>query len=270
MATWILQGRHELDPDQDFIATARNHGLFTIWAHPGTRSGMRTESLGVKVATRPYSDKIFNGPYADAFAAVYGDTDSNCDPGGPWDQYMKQYLEGVKDRPVWAVSAGDFHYQGGFGTYLGDFPMDVWTRDRSPQGVLDALRGGHNANWQQPKERNIHIRTLALIDGRKGAMRAYLPGATAKGAGPFFLALAADALPMDRGDPPTFTLQVVVDGLVTAMPQLKVNAGKIELIRLHLAPGNHLVRVRIPPQQGFRLEANPFFIRVRSRPGGRA
>ncbi len=257
MATWLMQIRHERSADIDFLDTASQQELFTVWAHPGTKSGMRTEALGVKVATQSYNDEIFDGPYADAFAAIYGDTDSNCEPGGAWDRYLQQYVRRVKDRPVWGVAAGDFHYQGGFDTYLGDFPMDVWVHDRNPGGVLAALRLGHNVSWQQPKDANVRIRTLALIDS-KG--KTALPGESVEGDAVFYLAMAADQPLLHQRKALSFSVQVVVDGMVQQMVGLKVGAGKLSLTPLHLKVGKHVVRVRIPPQQGFRLESNPVFV----------
>ncbi|MDQ6951494.1 MAG: hypothetical protein Q9M26_07495, partial [Mariprofundales bacterium] len=258
MATWMMQIRHEKDPYVDFIDTAHNEGLFTVWAHPGTHTGFRVEKLGVKVATEPYNDAVFNGPHADAFAAVYGDTDGNCKPGGPWDRYLQQYLNHTKDNPLWGVAAGDFHYQGGFGTYLGDYPMDVWVKSRTEQGIMAALRLGHNVSWQEPKDRNVRIRALALVDDRG---KSILPGQSLQGSHKLYLAIAADE-PFGQGKPMQFTAQVVVDGLVVDRPLVAVDAGKMTVIPLKIGVGDHVVRVRIPVQQGFRLEANPFFVRM--------
>lgn len=260
MATWLMQMRNEVDADRDFLDTAKQQHLFTIWAHPGTRSGMRTEALGVKVETIPYSDKVFDGPYADAFAALYGDSDHNTKVGGAWDRYLMRYLRGEKKQPLWAVSAGDFHYQGGFDLYLGDYPMDVWVRERSPAGVLMALQGGHNANWQQMKGVELTFRTLAVADA---AGHVALPGESLQGTGPFFLVMGVrgKAEGVSR-----LTTQVVADGMVLDAPSIDITRGKVTAYRLKLAVGDHVVRLRIPQQQGIRMEANPFFVRVKSKP----
>lgn len=262
MATWLMQLRHEKDADLDFLQTARKEKLFTIWAHPGTRSGMRTEALGVKVETEPYSDKVFDGPHADAFAALYGDSDHNCSVGGPWDRYLQKYLRGEKKRPLWAVAAGDFHYQGGFGLYLGDYPMDVWVREHSPAGVLMALQEGHAVAWQQTKGAAIRVRALGVSDGRG---KVALPGDSIQGPGPFFLVVAlAPVAEAEVGrNPESLVAQVVADGLAIDAPSLPVGSGKSVAIPLDLKGGDHVVRLRIPEQGGIRMEANPFFIRVK-------
>ena len=260
MATWLMQVRHEANADQDFITTARKQKLFVIWTHPGTNTGTRTESLGVKVKTEPYSNEVFDGPYADAFTAIYGDTDRNTSVGGRWDRYLADYLRGEKKKPLWAVSAGDFHYQGGFDTYLGDYPMDVWVRERSPAGVLMALQGGHNANWMQMNGTNIAFRTLAVADAEGHVA---LPGGSLRGAGPFFLVAALRPVRVKGGAAHlTLAAQVVADGMVIDTPTLPVAAGKVVVRKLELEVGDHAVRLRVPTQGNIRMEANPFFIRV--------
>jgi len=260
MATWLMQIRGEINADQDWITTAKEHQLFTIWTHPGTNTGTRTEALGVKVKTDPYNSEVFDGPYADAFTAIYGDTDHNSSVGGRWDRYLSEYLRGKHQQPLWAVAAGDFHYQGGFDTFLGDYPMDVWVKERTPAGVLMALRGGHNANWMQMKNTNITFRTLAIVDTNG---KVALPGGSLQGPGPYFLVMAAQPVHLDAGmQHLSLTTQVVADGLVIDSPALPVAVGKVVVRKLALDRGDHAVRVRIPTQGNVRMEANPFFIRV--------
>jgi len=259
MATWLMQMRNEVDADRDFLAVAKQQHLFTVWAHPGTQSGARTETLGVKVETATYSDTVFDGPYADAFAALYGDSDHNTNVGGPWDRYLTKYVRGEKKKPLWAVSAGDFHYQGGFDTFLGDYPMDVWVRERTPASILMALQGGHNANWKQMEGRNIAFRTLAVADADGNVA---LPGESLHGTGPYFLVMAVHWLRDSTSNASSLMAQIVADGMVLDSPSIGVGRGKVMVRKLILSPGDHVVRLRIPDQNGIRMEANPFFIRV--------
>ncbi|MDX8414417.1 MAG: hypothetical protein R8J85_10055 [Mariprofundales bacterium] len=259
MATWLMQQRGEVDPDQDFLAVAKQQHLFTVWTHPGTKSGMRTEALGVKVKTDSYSDKIFDGPYADAFTALYGDTDLNTNVGGPWDRYLAKYIQGEKKQPVWAVSAGDFHYQGGFDLFLGDYPMDVWVREKTPAGILIALQGGHNANWKQMDGQNIAFRALAVADGDGNVA---LPGESLHGTGPYFLVVSAHWMKGSSSKASSLVTQIVADGLLLDSPTMDIGHGKVMVWKLPLGLGDHVVRFRIPDQNNLRMEGNPFFIRV--------
>ena len=162
LSTWLLQKK--VDPDVDFINTAREQGLFVIWTHPGTLSGVRDGPMGVQLNTPPYNKRAFEEPTADAFAAVYGDTDNNTLPGGMWDRFMMDYMLGYRSNPIWAVSAGDYHAEGQAGEYLGNFPMDVWTEGSGSKAVMEALRKGRNSSWFMVKNLNLHLSALFLED----------------------------------------------------------------------------------------------------------
>jgi len=250
-----------VDADADFIAAAHQEGLFVIWAHPGTLSGVRGGPMGVKLDTQPYSRRVFTDPTADAFAAIYGDTDNNTEPGGMWDRYMAGYMAGRHPAPIWGAAAGDFHGRTGTGKFLGDSVMDVWTEALTPAAILDALRAGHMAAWQLPGDRDLRIRELYL---ETGAGRRFPPGSQGAAHGPLLLvcALGEGAPGVVDGARAAGRLhaQVVVDGRVWS--QAMVGPGHVLREVLRLAPGAHVIRVRIPNQGGVRMEANPFLLRV--------
>ncbi|MCK5307897.1 MAG: hypothetical protein KAJ73_04730, partial [Zetaproteobacteria bacterium] len=162
LCTWLLQKK--VDPDADFINAAREQGMFVIWAHPGTLSGVREGPMDVRLDTPPYSQRVFEAPTADAFAAVYGDTDDNTLPGGMWDRFMMDYMLGYRLKPIWAVAAGDYHGEGQASEYLGNFPMDVWADGEDSEAVMAALRAGRNTSWFMTKEKNLKMAALFLED----------------------------------------------------------------------------------------------------------
>jgi hypothetical protein len=261
LASWLM--RPKVDADAVFIRAAHDQGLFVVWAHPGTHSGVRQGPLGVRLDTPPYSARVFHPgkpeETADAFAAIYGDSDDNCEPGGRWDRYMMNYMTGVYPKPIWAVAAGDFHRQGEAGEYLGNHAMDVWTTrgERSPKAVLAALRAGRMAAWRQPADRNLRLAALWLEDGRghRG-----LPGSSMISAGQVHLHAALREQPVSGRGEKRFRAQIVVDGQVAARPWLGLDA-PLDMT-LQLAPGAHVIRLRIPVQHAIRMEANPFLVRV--------
>lgn len=259
---WLKPVPH---PDADFIAAAHKQGLFVVWAHPGTLSGISDGPMGVKLDTRPYSQRVFEQPTADGFAAVYGDTDTNTVPGGLWDGFMMAYLKGYMPAPIWGVAAGDYHEEGEAGEYLGNFPMDVWAASRDPKVVLAAIRQGRMTAWHQPRDRNLFCRALYLqtADGRK-----LLPGteATLPGAVRLVAALGEWHRPGAPVSQPAAPLraQWIVDGEVAAEVMLAPDSDTATMLPLTLAPGPHVVRLHIPvqPPGGIRMEANPFLLRV--------
>lgn len=257
LATWLL--RPKVDADADFIAQAHEQGLFVIWAYPGTHSGVRPGPMGVKLDTPPYSRRVFHDPTADAFAAVYGDTDTNTDPGGLWDRYMINYMTGLHAAPIWGVAAGDFHKQGEAGEYLGNYPMDVWANANTPAAVLAAMRKGRMVAWRTPRGRNLRVASLFLEDATG---RHVLPGdtVTAPGQVVLHLSLAERPVSVKPVRDQLLRAQIVVDGQILVQRMV----GLLQPLRetLQLSPGAHVIRLRIPMQRGIRMEANPFLVRV--------
>jgi len=256
LAGW--QQRLEVDPDAAFIATARQEGLFVIWAHPGTLSGERIGPLGIRLDTPPYSRRVFKDPTADAFAAIYGDSDGNTLPGGLWDHYLTDYMHGYHPAPIWAVAAPDFHGRSGTGKYLGDSPMDVWVRHASAAAVMTALRQGRMVAWHLPKNANLRVGDLHLESGH--GLR-FLPGGEGSVRGPLRLVFSLQGHLGDHGSASPLQAQIIVDGVVIAHPTVMPSQPQTRI--LQLAPGPHVIRIRIPDQHGVRMVANPFLIRIR-------
>ncbi len=257
-----LLNRPAIHADTNFIARAHGQGLFVIWAYPGTHSGVRPGPMGVHLDTPPYSRRVFRDPTADAFAAVYGDTDTNTEPGGLWDRYMKDYMQGLHDAPLWGVAAGDFHKQGEANEYLGNFPMDVWTdaNKTTPDAILTAMRKGHMVSWHMPRDRNLRVKSLFLEDVATG--RHWLPGDTLTTQGKVILHCSlgehpVSIIPMDKQ---LLRTQIIVDGYTILRPSLGLDQPL--LATLQLAPGAHVIRLRIPSQSSIRMEANPFLVWV--------
>ncbi len=244
----------EIDPDVDFIESAREQGLFVVWTHPGTLSGVRSGSMDVQLSTLPYSLRAFQDPTADAFAAKYGDTDSNTVPGGLWDRYLMGYMKGEHERPIWAVAAGDFHFEGMANESLGNYPMDVWAGGRSPEVVLEAMKKGHMVAWHMPGDRNIGAKKLHLQDMTGTRL---IPGDEKKVVSQVILHMELVDLTPSQTSAAPFSLkaEVVVDGKVVVRSQVSLQTPMQEI--LQLAPGPHVIRVR-----SGQMEANPFLVHV--------
>ncbi len=261
MAPWLMQA--EVDPYQDFINKAHDENLFVIWTHPGTLSGVRDGPMGVKLQTPPYSEAVFQTP-ADAFAAVYGDTDSNTKPGNLWDNYLQGYIQGIRAKPIWAVAAGDYHQEGQSGEYLGNFPMDVWANSRAEADILDALKHGRMTAWHMGQQRNIATKALFLqyLDSATHQQKRLAMGEHASAQSPITAVAAIHDLNASQS-PLTLQGQWIVDGKVVARVTLSTAAEtNIQGTALNLPEGRHVIRFRIPGQQGVRMESNPFFVQV--------
>jgi len=262
MGTWLMDPQPD-DMDTDFINTANEQGLFTIWAHPGTRSGVREGPMGVKLDTPPYNSHIFDYP-ADAFAAVYGDTDQNTSAGGLWDRFMMQYMKGYVDKPMWAVAAGDFHAQGQANEYLGNFPMDIWATNTSQEAILTALKQGRMTAWHMAKDNNIAVSTLYLsyLDAKTGQEKHMLTGDEASMAPPIKLVIGLRELGQPT-QPTSLKGHWIINGKIHGQVTLNTHDDTTSITSLFLPKGKHVIRFQIPYQHGIRLETNPFLVQVR-------
>jgi len=255
LTSWLM--KPSIDADADFINTAHKQGLFVIWTHPGTLSGVRSGPMGIQLDTPPYSRRVFKEPTADAFTAVYGDTDQNTVAGGLWDQYMKDYLHGYHNKPIWAVAAGDYHEEGMANEYLGNYPMDVWSKTAKPVDTLIALRHGHMIAWGMAKNKNIAVQTLYLedADGKR-----LLPGDEAHVRPPLHVVAALSDAVSGSNEQTTYQGEWIVDGHIVKTELLQVNAKQAQLIPLELSKGAHVIRLQI--KQGLRMVANPFLVHI--------
>ncbi len=259
MAIWMMQ--RQVDPDVDFIEEAREQGLMTIWAHPGTLSGVRDGPMGVKLDTPPYNRRVFEAPTADAFAAVYGDTDSNTVPGGMWDRFMMDYSMGYRAQPIWGVAAGDYHAEGQANEYLGNYPMDVWADSGDGKDILKAVKLGRSVSWALPKDRNLRMVALFAKDSTG---KRYLPGSEVVVSGNVTLYAAISEWVAKTGQVKgvvNLRGEWIVDGRVVASVVLPSD-GTVSVTPVELPRGVHVVRLRIPMQMGMRMEANPFLLKV--------
>ncbi|MDQ6974450.1 MAG: hypothetical protein Q9M10_06160, partial [Mariprofundaceae bacterium] len=255
LATWLLKPK--VDVDAAWIESAKNQHLFTIWTHPGTLSGVREGLMGVQLDTPPYNRRVFKQPTADAFTAVYGDTDLNTLPGGLWDRYLMDYMDGYHRKPIWAVAAGDFHAEAQSDEYLGNFPMDVWSEDAKPEHVLAALHAGHMVAWGMGKHDNIAVQALFLKDTTGHTLQV---GDEARVKSPVQVGIALQEVTEKPSSVKTLQGQWIVDGNIVKRVRLDVT-GKAVVSQLALEKGVHVIRFQI--QQGIRLVANPFLVHVK-------
>ena len=251
---FAMMDEADIDPDEDFILQAREQGLFAIWTHPATQSGFYSGPMGVKLSTPSYSMRVFQDPTADAFTAKYGDNETSTLAGGMWDRYLIGYMNGLHLRPIWAVSAGDFHFQDMAGEVLGNYPMDVWAEKKNPEAILKGMRNGHAVAWVMPSDRNIGVKRLTLQDMRGTRL---IPGDEKRVTSQLQLYLELVDLTPSQAPAAPFVqnIEVIVDGKVALRSRLDLTAPLQET--LLLAPGPHVIRVR-----SSQMEANPFLVHV--------
>ena len=134
-------GDQGIAPFQDTIDYLHERGALAFWNYPEQRSGVRKHGP-VNVSTLPYPEVLQESENYAGFAAIYGDRITVTDPGKHWDRVLMEYCEGKRQKPVWGISAADFHEDGRLGLNLGAFPTTFLVKEFSKAAILDAIQQG--------------------------------------------------------------------------------------------------------------------------------
>lgn len=143
-------GEKGILPYQDLIDHANNGGMLAFWAHP---EASFVDKIGtVKIKTQPHEDDILNSKDYTGFAVFYEGYEVIAQPGGQWDKALKEYCEGKRQNPVWAIGELD---------YLGEGINDIWLNsvqtvlileELSETAILSSIRKGKMYAVCKPRE----------------------------------------------------------------------------------------------------------------------
>jgi len=141
-------------PDQAVIDAAAARGGVVLWSMPEARDHS-VHTFGpvgpVTVETRPYPEALILTSRYTGFGGVYEDNRTITRAGEIWDQVLGAYLAG--QRPTVPVMAGEiaFHGPGQDEKTLDRVVTVAWSRERTPAGVLEAIRAGRVYAVQRAK-----------------------------------------------------------------------------------------------------------------------
>lgn len=129
-------------PYQFLIDYARKMGALTFWAHPEVEgayeAGSSFEGGKIKLHTPPYYNDLLKTEGYTGFAVFEEGYKKLGRPGGLWDQILREYCEGKRDNPVWAI--GELDYKEG--DWMGMTQTIFFLKDFKEEDVLDALKKG--------------------------------------------------------------------------------------------------------------------------------
>lgn len=132
-------------PYQAFIDAAIERGGLVVWSMPEARD-FNVYPFGplgnVTVKTDPYPEALVQTTGYTGFGGLYQDTRTVTQPGGIWDQVLKQYLIGQRSQPPFVFGEIAFHTPGSAGIELDQVLTVLWVKDRTADGLIDALRQG--------------------------------------------------------------------------------------------------------------------------------
>lgn len=132
-------------PYQAFIDAAIERGGLVVWSMPEARD-FHVYPFGplgdVTVKTDPYPEALVQTTGYTGFGGLYQDTRTIAQPGGIWDQVLRQYLIGQRSKPPFAFGEIAFHTPGSAGIELDQVLTVLWVKDWTADGMIDALRQG--------------------------------------------------------------------------------------------------------------------------------
>ncbi len=166
------QGDQMYQPYQDLINYVARHDGLSFWAHPEAQKDIIIS--GIRVETIPYPEAIQATVNYTGFSILSEGYRRVGRPGGIWDYALKEYCQGTRAMPVWAIGELDDY---------GDKDLDsiltvCLVKEKSYTEVIQALRYGrmyvttHSAlrlNWscRQGKPLRQEEIALAAISGNE-------------------------------------------------------------------------------------------------------
>ena len=134
-------GPQGIAPYQAVIDYVNDNGGVTFWNHMETNSGRRKMNP-IQISTPPYPAALEESTNYTGFAAIYGDTIVATEPGMWWDKILLEYCRGERPKPIWGISAADYHEEGTGTKMLGHYQTVFLVQERSTAAILAALKTG--------------------------------------------------------------------------------------------------------------------------------
>lgn len=249
----------ERDPGahQRLIDYVGQRGGVVYWSYPEARYGDVTARSATMVS-RPHPEDLIETDRYHGFEGLYGDEIKATKPGEVWDQTLRDYRSGLRERPPFVVTGIDFH------EFRED--RDAWytldggrtvlhLEERSVKGVLDALRYGRAyATFQGYPEKLGPLEfEVALPDGT-----AATHGESLLGVGPVTVRFSLSWEESEPEQIEPFRFELVRNGEVV---ESYTGALPVNLEYLHdLPPGRYEYRLQASAGRLVRVLGNPVFL----------
>jgi len=133
-------GEQGVGPYQNLIDYVNSKEGFTFWAHPEAEN---VDEIGrVSVETGEHADNLLEARDYTGFAVFYDGYNKIGLAGGIWDETLKQYCQGRRRAPVWAIGGLAFSQAGDLGKHMRYLRTIFLVPSLTKQAVLMALREG--------------------------------------------------------------------------------------------------------------------------------
>lgn len=133
-------GEQGIGPYQNFIDYVKQHGGLTFWAHPEAEYIQRFGRI--KIETRNHASDLMEAYDYTGFAIFYEGYNKVGCPYGLWDEVLKEYCQGIREKPIWAIGGLSFDSLGNLSDYMKDLRNILLVPKLSRVEALKALREG--------------------------------------------------------------------------------------------------------------------------------
>ena len=246
-------GDQGIAPYQHLIDYVNSAGGLTFWNYPETRSGVR--KMGpISVKTLPYPDVLLDSRDYTGFAALYGENVTIIEPGGLWDMALIEYCQGLRQKPPWGISTGDFHRESRE-TSLGSYYNVFLVRAKTKESVLAALSEGRVYAAQGSFPKVIRVEEFTVTDGQSGRTAVSGDKLSIKGTARIKLMLSGNDLKNRQA-----VVRLIKNGAAINIYQGEIPA-KIEFEDGEIKPGE-MVYYRVDIRGEGRIITNPIFVQA--------
>ena len=199
--------KEKVIPYQNLIDDVQRKGGLVFWAHPEGKTISRT--LGpVTFLTDPYPEALQETADYTGYAIFYEGFKTIGPVGGIWDQLLRDYCEGKRKRPLWAIGELDYTREGLAGTWIDTVKTIIFAKEKSEAALLEAMKEGRMVALRHPPEGEIQFGHFWIEDSASGR-RADI-GETLSASGPCRTSIYLSS----RGEVPEVVVRLIRDGNV--------------------------------------------------------
>lgn len=154
-------------PYQDVINYTIDNGGLIFWVLPGAEA---EEKIGrVTVSMPSYPEGLLETYNYTGFGIIYEGMKTIGIPGGIWDRVLMEYVNGKREKPVWAIGEIDYHYEGeAGGKRIEDVQTVFLLENLDRSSVIDALRNGKIYALRRTKDSFLSLDEFSIGGGLMG------------------------------------------------------------------------------------------------------
>jgi hypothetical protein len=200
------QGDQFYQPYQDLIDYVNQHNGLTFWAHPEAQE--KNMVSGVLIETPAYPEALVATVNYTGFAILSEGFRRTGSPGGFWDRALKEYCEGKRVSPPWAIGELDDYGD----KQLNSIVTVCLVKQNSYEAIIEALRYGRAYAITQPELRLDRFCIRDEADKKSGIGPEALSGEEIKCKGAPIIKISISLLTVSGAAEQKITVTLLRDG----------------------------------------------------------